>query len=79
VLILGVTNLYLVYDQQFPFYFASLFPTPARGNEMFGYLSSAHFLIAAVALLFWIASWFSLGATPATDASGRPLTRGALL
>jgi OHS family lactose permease-like MFS transporter len=187
VLILGVTNLYLVYDQQFPFYFASLFATPAQGNEMFGYLSSAqifleagmmfvapwivmrtgaryglllasgimivriaasglavgavsisackmlhslelpilavslfryiayhfesrfsstiylvgvsfghslglalfsplagigydrigfqhtYFLIAAVALLFWIASWFSLGATPATDASGRPL------
>src|SRR5882757_9238147 len=192
VLILGVTNLYLVYDQQFPFYFASLFPTAARGNEMFGYLSSAqifveagmmflapwivmrtgakyglllasgimivriaasglavgaisisackmlhslelpilavsifryiayhfearfsstiylvgvsfghslglaffsplagigydrigfqhtYFLIAAVAFVFWIASWFALGVTPATDASGKPLLRGAL-
>jgi MFS transporter, OHS family, lactose permease len=191
VLILGVTNLYLVYDQQFPFYFASLFPTPAEGNEMFGYLSSAqivleagmmfvapwivmrtgaryglllasgimivritasglavgavsisackmlhslelpilavslfryiayhfesrfsstiylvgvsfghslglaffsplagigydhigfqhtYFVIAAVALVFWIASWFSLGVTPGTDASGRPLTETA--
>jgi MFS transporter, OHS family, lactose permease len=47
VLILGVTNLYLVYDQQFPFYFASRFPTPARGNEMYGYLSSAQIFLEA--------------------------------
>ena len=36
VLILGVTDLYLVYDQQFPFYFSSLFPTRLMGNAMFG-------------------------------------------
>jgi len=51
VLILGVTNLYLVYDQQFPIYFASLFPTPAKGNEMFGYLSSAQIFVEA-AMMF---------------------------
>lgn len=47
VLILGVTNLYLVYDQQFPAYFASMFPTPAEGNIMFGYLNSAQIFLEA--------------------------------
>jgi OHS family lactose permease-like MFS transporter len=47
VLILGVTNLYLVYDQQFPFYFSSLFPTPAEGNAMFGYLNAAQIFVEA--------------------------------
>lgn len=47
VLILGVTNLYLVFDQQFPFYFSSLFPTPQEGNEMFGYLNSAQIFVEA--------------------------------
>jgi len=47
VLILGVTNLYLVYDQQFPIYFASLFPTPEQGNVMFGYLNSAQIFVEA--------------------------------
>ena len=47
VLILGVTNLYLVYDQQFPFYFSSLFPTPEQGNAMFGYLNSAQIFVEA--------------------------------
>ena len=55
VLILGVTNLYLVYDQQFPFYFASLFPTAARGNEMFGYLSSAQIFVEAG--MMFVAPW----------------------
>jgi len=55
VLILGVTNLYLVYDQQFPFYFASLFPTPARGNELFGYLSSAQIFVEAG--MMFVAPW----------------------
>jgi OHS family lactose permease-like MFS transporter len=55
VLILGVTNLYLVYDQQFPFYFSSLFPTPARGNEMFGYLSSAQIFVEAG--MMFVAPW----------------------
>jgi OHS family lactose permease-like MFS transporter len=47
VLILGVTNLYLVYDQQFPFYYSSLFPTRAGGNAMFGYLNSAQIFVEA--------------------------------
>lgn len=47
VLILGVTNLYLVFDQQFPLYFSSLFPTPEEGNEMFGYLNSAQIFVEA--------------------------------
>ncbi|MGA1810725.1 oligosaccharide MFS transporter [Sphingobium sp. WW5] len=47
VLILGVTNLYLVYDQQFPFYFSSQFPTKAEGTAMFGYLNSAQIFIEA--------------------------------
>lgn len=51
VLILGVTNLYLVYDQQFPFYFSSLFPTRALGNAMFGYLNSAQIFVEA-AMMF---------------------------
>ena len=51
VLILGVTNLYLVYDQQFPVYFASMFATPAHGNEMFGYLNSAQIFVEAGMLL----------------------------
>jgi OHS family lactose permease-like MFS transporter len=55
VLILGVTNLYLVYDQQFPVYFASLFPTPARGNELFGYLSAAQIFVEAG--MMFVAPW----------------------
>jgi OHS family lactose permease-like MFS transporter len=47
VLILGVTNLYLVYDQQFPRYFASLFADPQVGRTLFGYLSSAQIFMEA--------------------------------
>ncbi len=47
VLILGVTNLYLVYDQQFPVYYASQFATPALGREMFGRLASAQIFVEA--------------------------------
>lgn len=47
VLILGVTNLYLVYDQQFPRYYASLFPDPNLGRTMFGYLQSAQIFVEA--------------------------------
>lgn len=47
ILILGVTNLYLVYDQQFPFYFSSLFPSPEEGNAMFGYLNAAQIFVEA--------------------------------
>ncbi|HEU4778690.1 MAG TPA: oligosaccharide MFS transporter [Steroidobacteraceae bacterium] len=55
VLILGVTNLYLVYDQQFPRYFASLFSDPEVGRTMFGYLSSAQIFVEA-GMLF-VAPW----------------------
>jgi OHS family lactose permease-like MFS transporter len=51
VLILGVTNLYLVYDQQFPVYFASQFATPELGRVMFGRLASAQIFVEA-AMLF---------------------------
>lgn len=47
VLILGVTNLYLVYDQQFPIYYASQFATEALGREMFGKLNSAQIFLEA--------------------------------
>lgn len=47
VLILGVTNLYLVFDQQFPVYFASQFATEAMGREMFGRLNSAQIFMEA--------------------------------
>ena len=47
VFILGVTNLYLVFDQQFPRYFAAQFADPAIGRTMFGYLSSAQIFVEA--------------------------------
>ncbi len=47
VLILGVTNLYLVYDQQFPVYYASQFATPELGRVMFGRLASAQIFVEA--------------------------------
>jgi len=47
VLLLGVTDLYLVYDQQFPVYYASQFPTPELGREMFGRLNSAQIFVEA--------------------------------
>jgi len=50
VFILGVTNLYLVFDQQFPSYFTSLFPNPQTGAAMFGYLNSAQIFIEACGL-----------------------------
>jgi hypothetical protein len=47
VLILGVTNLYLVFDQQFPAYYASQFADPKHGAAMFGYLNSAQIFVEA--------------------------------
>jgi OHS family lactose permease-like MFS transporter len=55
VLILGVTDLYLVYDQQFPAYYAAQFANPRDGAAMFGYLSSAQIFLEA-GLLF-VAPW----------------------
>ncbi|WP_343731916.1 oligosaccharide MFS transporter [Duganella sp.] len=50
VFILSVTNLYLVYDQQFPSYFASQFPDKATGAAMFGYLNSLQIFVEAAGL-----------------------------
>jgi len=47
VLILGVTNLYLVFDQQFPVYYASQFETEALGRVMFGRLNFAQIFMEA--------------------------------
>lgn len=38
--VMGVTCVYAVYDQQFPLYYVSLFPSVAMGNEVFGYQNS---------------------------------------
>ena len=45
--VLSVTNVYLVFDQQFPSYFASLFPTREEGAAMYGYLSSLQIFLEA--------------------------------
>jgi MFS transporter, OHS family, lactose permease len=45
--VLSVTNIYLVYDQQFPSYFASLFPTREEGAAMYGYLNSLQIFLEA--------------------------------
>jgi len=47
VFILGVTNLYLVFDQQFPSYFTGLFADRETGAAMFGYLNSLQIFIEA--------------------------------
>lgn len=50
VFVLTVTNIYLVYDQQFPSYFASQFPDKATGAAMFGYLNSLQIFVEAAGL-----------------------------
>jgi MFS transporter, OHS family, lactose permease len=45
--VLGVACVYSVYDQQFPVYYASLFPTRELGNQMFGYLNSIQIFLEA--------------------------------
>jgi len=45
--VLGVTNLYQVFDLQFSNYFASLFPDVATGAAMFGYLNSTQIFLEA--------------------------------
>jgi oligosaccharide:H+ symporter len=45
--VLSVTNVYLVFDQQFPSYFASLFPTKEEGAAMYGYLNSIQIFLEA--------------------------------
>jgi len=44
---LGAACIYTVYDQQFPIYYASLFPTKALGNQVFGYLNSGQVFLEA--------------------------------
>lgn len=45
--VLGVTVFYNVYDQQFPLYYSSLFPTHELGNQVFGYLNSFQVFLEA--------------------------------
>ncbi len=45
--VIGVSCIYGVYDQQFPVYFASQFPTQAEGNAMYGYLNSFQVFLEA--------------------------------
>jgi len=45
--VIGVTCIYSVYDQQFPVYYSSLFPTEATGNQVFGYLNSFQVFLEA--------------------------------
>ncbi|MDF3014117.1 MAG: galactoside permease [Cellvibrio sp.] len=45
--VIGVTCIYYVYDQQFPIYFSSLFPSSAEGNSMYGYLNSLQVFLEA--------------------------------
>lgn len=44
------TCIYGVYDQQFPVYFASQFPTLREGNAMFGYLNSFQVFLEAAGM-----------------------------
>ena len=44
------TCIYGVYDQQFPVYFSSQFPTPQEGNAMYGYLNSFQVFLEAAGM-----------------------------
>ncbi|WP_432413176.1 oligosaccharide MFS transporter [Pantoea allii] len=44
------TCIYGVYDQQFPVYFSSQFPTLKEGNAMFGYLNSVQVFLEAAGM-----------------------------
>lgn len=48
--ILGITCIFVVYDQQFPVYFASLFDSPETGNKMYGYLNSVQVFVEAICM-----------------------------
>jgi len=45
--VLCVTVFYNVYDQQFPLYYSSLFPSEQIGNQVFGYLNSFQVFLEA--------------------------------
>lgn len=44
------TCIYGVYDQQFPVYFSSQFPTLQEGNAMYGYLNSFQVFLEAAGM-----------------------------
>ncbi|MEM1504908.1 MFS transporter [Domibacillus sp. 8LH] len=50
--VIGVACIYGVYDQQFPLYYSSLFPTEALGNQIFGYLNSFQVFLEAGFMFF---------------------------
>ncbi|WP_411343463.1 MFS transporter [Paenibacillus sp. WLX1005] len=45
--VIGVACVYGVYDQQFPIYYSSLFPSHAIGNQVYGYLNSFQVFLEA--------------------------------
>ncbi|MDP1442130.1 MFS transporter [Priestia megaterium] len=47
IYVLGVACIYTVFDQQFPLYFASLFPAVEQGNQIFSYLNSLQVFLEA--------------------------------
>lgn len=53
--VLGVASVYVIYDQQFPVFFATAFPTVEEGNRMYGYLNSAQIYLEAAG--FFFAPW----------------------
>ncbi len=46
--VLGVSSVYIAYDQQFPVFFAARYPTIEEGNTMYGYLNSAQVFLEAI-------------------------------
>ena len=58
VYLTGVCGIYMIYEQQFPVYFASFFATPQEGTSAYGYLNSSQVLIEAALLLLapWLVS-----------------------
>ena len=58
VYLTGVCGVYMIYEQQFPVYFASFFATPQEGTSAYGYLNSSQVLIEAALLLLapWLVS-----------------------
>ncbi|MCX7079734.1 MAG: MFS transporter [Pseudomonas sp.] len=52
----GVCGIYMIYEQQFPVYFSSFFPTPEEGTRAYGYLNSSQVLLEAICMLFapWV-------------------------
>ena len=53
--VFGVASVYVVYEQQFPVYFASVYPTIELGNQMYGYLNSVQIFLEAAG--FFCAPW----------------------